>query len=155
MLKAYVKAIVRDPVLAEDVFSDVMLAIVRSWERFDASRPFTPWACGVARRVALSTLRQRAKQPCVLDEDVLEVLAEEMDQAGEEAELAHRKEVLRHCLQRMSQRNQQLIRWRYFEERSYEEISASARKTVGALYVIFCRLHKSLFRCVERGLRSF
>src|SRR5947207_9934740 len=56
MLKAYVQAIVRDPSLAEDTFSDVTLEIARSWGRFDASRPFERWARGIARRVALANL---------------------------------------------------------------------------------------------------
>jgi hypothetical protein len=49
MLKACVQAIVRNPTLAEDTFSDVTLEIVRSWERFDQARPFEPWARGVGR----------------------------------------------------------------------------------------------------------
>jgi RNA polymerase sigma-70 factor (ECF subfamily) len=154
MLKAYVKIIVRDPVLADDTFSDVTLAILRSWRRFDRNRPFSPWARGIARRVALATLRAQAKRPCVLDHSILDSIAYEIDKAGEEVDLATRKEALRHCLKRLSEKNQQLIRLRYFEDRPYADIAAAAQKTVGALYVVFSRLHKALLRCVERELRS-
>src|SRR5947207_5758295 len=68
MLKAYVQAIVRDPFLAEDTFSEVTLEIARAWERFDSTRPFQNWARGVARRVALASLRKQSRQPVSLDE---------------------------------------------------------------------------------------
>jgi RNA polymerase sigma-70 factor, ECF subfamily len=155
MLKAYVRAMVFDPVLAEDAFSDAMLEIVRCWERYDQSRPFPPWARGVARRVALLNLREQKRQlPILLDERVLEVIAEEIDEAGQEWELARRKTALRQCLRRLSGKNQKLIRLRYFQEQSYSEMAQAVGRTVGALYVLFCRLEKVLLRCVERHLAS-
>ena len=37
---------VSDPHLAEDTLSDVTLAIVGSWQRFDQLHPFDKWARG-------------------------------------------------------------------------------------------------------------
>jgi hypothetical protein len=64
-----VHAIVRDPFLAEDTFSDVTLEIARSWDRFDPTRPFEPWARGLARRVALANLRKHNRPVRGLDAD--------------------------------------------------------------------------------------
>ncbi len=155
MLKAYIRAIILDPMLAEDTFSDVMMEIVRCWQRYDQTRPFAPWARGVARRVALLNLRVQKRQlPFLLDEAVLEAIAEEIDEAGQEWELARRKSALRHCLRRLSGKNQELIRLRYFQEQSYSEMSRVVGRSVGALYALFCRLEKALLRCVERRLVS-
>jgi RNA polymerase sigma-70 factor (ECF subfamily) len=154
MLKAYVQAIVRDPFLAEDTFSDVTLEIVRSWERYDQTRSFENWARGLARRVALANLRKHHRQLLFLDETVLELLGVELDQLGDEAQLDTRKQVLRQCLQRLSGTNQALVRLRYFENRSYAEISRSVGRTVGALYAVFSRIHEALSQCMEQGLRS-
>src|SRR5438552_12318142 len=79
MLKAYVQAIVRDPFLAEDAFSEVTLEIARSWDRFDRSRPFESWARGVARRVALTSIRKQGRQPVTLDDPALESIDAELD----------------------------------------------------------------------------
>ena len=154
MLKAYVQAIVRDPTLAEDTFSDVTLEIARSWGRFDPSRPFESWARGVARRVALANLRKHSRQPVLLDESVLENLGEDLDKMGDETQLEIRKEVLRGCLQHLSGANQELVRLRYFEHRSYIEISRALSRSVGALYVVFNRIHHALAHCIEKGLKS-
>ena len=153
MLKAFIRALVRDPVLAEDTFSDLILIILNSWDRYDSARPFTFWARGVARRVALANLRKEYRQPCLLDEDVLDAVAQEIDKFGGEPQLDMRQEALQSCVQRLKPDHQRLIRFRYFDDRSYNEISALVGKTVGTLYVVFNRLHKMLSLCIERELR--
>lgn len=152
MLKAYIRAIVRHPTLAEDTFSDVTLAIINSWHRYDPNRPFETWARGVARRVSLANLRKEAKQPCPLDEEVLELLGQELDAIGNEPALEQRKEALKNCVESLSPKHRQLIEFRYFENRSYQEISGLVGKTVGTLYVVFNRLHKLLSACIEHRL---
>jgi RNA polymerase sigma-70 factor (ECF subfamily) len=154
MLKAFIKSHVRDPILAEDVFSDVILEIVKSRARFDQERTFGPWARGIARRVALASVRREHGQPRLLDATILEGIAAEIDALGGEGELDRRKEALRQCIQRLSEANQRLIRLRYFENQPYEAIARLVEKSVGAIYVIFSRLHHALAVCVERELRS-
>src|SRR6185369_2659175 len=79
MLKSYILAIIHDPHLAEDTLSDVTLAIVRSWERFDKRQPFAPWARGVARRIALANRRKFQRPVSELNDDVLEAVGMHMD----------------------------------------------------------------------------
>ena len=153
MLNGYIRGMIHDPTLAEDAFSDVTLAILRSWDRYDPTRSFEAWARGVARRVAFSNLRRESRQPCLLDQEVLELIALEIDAMGTEATLDSRKEMLHGCVQRLPPRHQQLIQFRYFENRSYPEISALVGKSVGSLYVIFNRVHKALSTCIERESR--
>jgi RNA polymerase sigma-70 factor (ECF subfamily) len=152
MLKAYVQAIVRDPALAEDTFSDVTLEIARSWERFDVTRAFEPWARGVARRVALANLRKQNRPLVTLDEKLLESIGAELDRLGSEAEHEVAKGALERCVAKLSAANQALVRLRYFDNLSYEEISRAVGRGTGALYVAFNRIHQSLGRCVRREL---
>jgi RNA polymerase sigma-70 factor (ECF subfamily) len=70
--------------------------------------------------------------------------------AGDESHLDQRKEALRHCLDKLSTANRRLIELRYFKTESYPKISRKVNKTVGALYVIFSRLHQALSECVQR-----
>ncbi len=152
MLKAYVLAIVRDASLAEDTFSDVTLEIARSWQRYDPARPFEPWARGVARRVALASLRKNGRPPVTLDEELLESIGSELDRLGAEADHEASRQALGRCVRKLSAANQALIRLRYFDDLSYEEISRIVGRGTGALYVAFSRIHQALFRCVRREL---
>lgn len=150
MLLATVKAIVRDPHRAEDTFSDVTLEIVRCWNKFDQTRPFGPWARGLARRVALGNLRRAGREIPSLDEEVLELLGAEMENRGGETLFEQYKARLNECLGKLSDGARRLIRERYFEQRSYVELAAGENKTIGSLYVAFTRIHQSLARCLKR-----
>jgi RNA polymerase sigma-70 factor (ECF subfamily) len=152
MLRAYVQAIVRDTALAEDTFSDVTLEIARSFGRFDAARPFEAWARGVARRVALANLRKHNRPLVVLDEAVLESIGAELDALGDEAAHDAAREALGVCVQQLPEASRTLVRLRYHEELSYEEISQAVGRSTGALYVAFNRLHRALLDCVQKRL---
>jgi RNA polymerase sigma-70 factor (ECF subfamily) len=152
MLSAYLRAIVRNPHLLEDTLSDVALAIARSWPHYDQSRPFGPWARAIARRVAIENLSRHGIRPVLLGEGALEALGAEIDALGEEAVSEVRLRALQHCTEKLSEGSRQLIRLRYFENRSYKEISESIEWSVDSLYVAFNRIHKALSECVQRRL---
>ncbi len=154
MLRAYVLAIVRDVHRAEDALSDTVVALAREWGRYDPSRPFAPWARGVARRVALAQLRRDAARPIQLDEASLEALGADLDRFGDQARLEERKVLLRGCLDRLDPRHRRLIEWRYFENRGIRQIARQTGRSPNALYVAYARIHGALQTCVERQLRA-
>jgi RNA polymerase sigma-70 factor, ECF subfamily len=153
MLRAFIGSMIRDSSLADDTLSDVTVAIFQSWERYDSTRAFPPWARGVARRVALANLRKQSRQPCMLEEDVLEAAALKAGSMGDESELDLRKDALAGCMERLPTRHRQLIGFRYFDERSVVDISGLVGKSAASLYVVFHRLYKFLRDCVVRKLR--
>ena len=150
MLKGYINGMIRDPDLAEDTFSDTILAIVRSWDRFDSQKAFGNWARGIAHNVAMENLRREQRQRRLLDELVLDLVGEELEGMGEEGYLSRRQAALNRCLEKLSSANQCLIRLRYFEKRSYQEIADALGRNMGAIYTLFSRLHRALSQCVAR-----
>lgn len=150
MLLATVKAIVRNPHLAEDTFSDVTLEIVRCWQKFDQTRPFGPWARGLARRVALANLRKAGREITSLDTEVLELLGTDLEHKGGETLFEEYKTRLGECLGKLSESARRLVHQRYFEERSYIDLAAGENKSIGSLYVAFTRIHQLLARCLKR-----
>lgn len=149
MLKIYILAIVHDPHLAEDTLSDATLAIVRSWERFDKSLPFAPWARGLARRVALANLRKANRPVVELDEDVLDALGAEFDALGDEYAHEESRRRLNLCIGQLPERSRELVRLRYFDATPYEEIARRTGRSVAALYMAFTRIHDALAKCVK------
>jgi len=154
MLLAYVRAIVLDPDLAEDTLQDLSVEIVKSWERFDAARPFAHWARGIARRVALANLRRARRRPALLDGEVLDAIGARIDACGSQTALETRKDVLRKCVERLPGKNRELVRLRYFENHPYEEIARKVERSVDALYTAFNRIHRALLDCIEREGRT-
>lgn len=149
MLKAYILAIIHDPHLAEDTLSDVTLAIVRSWERFDKQQPFAPWARGVARRIALANRRKFQRPVIELNETVLEAVGLHIDALGSEGVLEERRQQLRACVEQLPEHSRELVQLRYFAGQSYDHMASSTGRTIVALYKAFSRIHEALARCVR------
>jgi len=152
MLLSYIWAIVRDRELLEDTFGDVSIEIARSWGSYDASRPFEPWARGVARRVALANVRKSKNKHAVLDSDVLESIGAEFDSLGNRDWLNRRREALKKCVGKLSGFGKKLVHLRYSANLSYEEISNTVKRSVNALYTAFTRIHSALGKCVKKEM---
>src|SRR5258708_14173203 len=70
-LFAYIYAIVRDHALAEDVFQDTSIIILKKQDLVDSSMLWG-FARGIARNQAFSLLRSRKKQILTLSPDAME-----------------------------------------------------------------------------------
>ena len=152
MLRAYLRAFIREADAVDDVLSDVAVEVARSWDNYDRSLPFGPWVRGIARRVALKRLYQRKRAEVVLPDDVLESLGEVMDELPEHTgRVDEQRERLSRCLERLTQRNRELVQLRYFGELKVEAIAERVRRSAGALYTAFSRIHAALLRCMEQG----
>lgn len=154
MLISYIWAIVRDRELVEDTFGDVSVEIARSWESYDRSRPFEPWARGVARRVALANVREHAGKHAVLDSDILESIGSEIDSMGGQETLNRRMEALKACIAKLSGFSRKLIYLRYSANRTYEETAKIVKRSVNALYTSFSRIHRFLRKCIGKRMEE-
>jgi RNA polymerase sigma-70 factor (ECF subfamily) len=120
----YVRTLVADGSLAEEIVGDTMLAVWRGAGAFGYTSRVSTWMFGIARHKALDALRRS----CRRQREV------ELDGA---ADLPHPHErpdegVLRHQLATITQRamatltreHQEILRLVFYEEQPYEEISA-------------------------------
>ncbi len=66
LLYAYILAIVRDAQMAEDLFQEVSIVILRRWEELGSVRDFWALARAIARRQALAAIRQAGRNPTLV-----------------------------------------------------------------------------------------
>ena len=151
MLRAYLRAILRDGDLVEDTLSDVSVELARCWNAYDVTMPFGPWARGVARRLALKKLQRLHRHQSPMPDDVLDSLGAAMDQQTERLAFEHRKQQLIACLERLTRRNRELVSLRYFEDLSVAAISARQQRSAGAIYTALSRVHAALLVCMKRA----
>src|SRR5262245_40628550 len=83
MLMGYIALILGDPHLAEDVFQEVAVVVVRKGDALRDAEGFPAWARQIARFKALHTLRERKHLPQALDDALLDLL--EKDWAQDDA----------------------------------------------------------------------
>src|SRR6478752_4145777 len=90
IVAAFILSAIPDFHQAEDVLQQVAVVLVREFEQFDTSRPFLPWALGIARNLVAKSRRDVARHSAhVLNDDVLDQIQAAF-QENEESLLAIR-----------------------------------------------------------------
>ena len=143
--------VVHDTHAAEDIFQNVALKALTRDVTFESEAAVRSWAFITARREGIDWLRKHKHETHCLDASVLEILENEW--AREPVETAgSRVEALRECLESVPENSRRLLRLRYFDGRSCEEVAAQLGAGLNAIYKRVSRLHQSLKTCIELRL---
>jgi RNA polymerase sigma-70 factor, ECF subfamily len=151
-LFAYLNAIVRDPGLAEDLFQEVSIVILRRWEEFGEVRDFWALARETARRQALAELRKSGRTPVLFSPEALDALDRGFDEVARESPA--RQEALRLCLKKLPPLWQQLVRLRYWMNLSVTEVASRLVRSENTVSVTLNRIRSRLADCVRGRIRS-
>ncbi|MFT7542950.1 MAG: RNA polymerase sigma-70 factor (ECF subfamily) [Gammaproteobacteria bacterium] len=164
----YLRRLVHDEHLAEDITQDVFIHVHRAFPSYDATRPLRPWVFTIAtnklRDYWRSRLhRQSQTQHSVEDSGWVESLAENREMPGDELEAKELGEALREAVDRLSDGMRMTVCLRIYEGLSFEEIGAmlgrnevAARKrfsrALGELRQILGPLWLAHWEGIEEGL---
>ncbi len=151
-LRAFIGAMVRDPITREDVFQEVAMILWKSFDRYDPARSFGAWARGVAARKIMEDRRLRARLPESCSPETLELLSASFAKDDSEAMWQDREKALNYCLELLPARTADFITQRYHRQRAVEAIALEANITVDALYQTLSRIRRQLRECVQRRL---
>lgn len=137
-----------------DVFQDVVLILWRGFDKYDAARPFSPWAMGVAVRRMKEEYRRKNRRPGLLAEDHLERLANALEAtaAAPDSPENTQEEALAACLADLPAASAQLVRRRYFDQVSIEALGAESGQSAAAIYQNLSRLRRRLADCIRQRL---
>ncbi len=121
------------------------------WRRFgdyDPTRPFLPWAMGVAGRLVHEIRRSSRGRGPLLRLEVAERLAATCSEMEDLLDAQRRR--LHNCVERLPGPLRQLIDLRYGERLSLAELAARFRKTVSAVNMTLHRVRRALTDCVQQ-----
>lgn len=154
MLTVYLRSVVRDPALADDLFQETMLTAWRNLERFDRSRPFGPWLRGIAGKLVLAQRRRAAHGLRLCDEEILEVIDARLDQVARQPgdTFDEKLDALRNCLQALPEPYHTPIQLRYQEELSPPDIAQRLGIPGETLKKRLQRGRAQLLECLQRKL---
>jgi RNA polymerase sigma-70 factor (ECF subfamily) len=154
VLEGYIRAIVRDPHLAEDVYQNVAVEVLENLDRFDPSRDFRSWVRGIARNKAKQELSRHSRlkraQNTVLDQ-LVEKAYDEMDEKSWDV-LSQYQVYVGRCAKRLSGTARKIVHLRYQSSLSLKAIAERLDKSAGAIQVALSRARHALLQCVERYL---
>jgi RNA polymerase sigma-70 factor (ECF subfamily) len=110
----------RNTAAAEDISSEVFLAVWQQASRFRGSCSVSTWLLSIARNKALSELRDGHGETIAKDEvDIAD--------AAEDPEVVYtakrRRELLRNCLARLSRDHREILDLVYYHDKSVPEVA--------------------------------
>lgn len=149
-LYRYILLLLLDPHDAHDVLQETSVALWRKHREYDPGRPFIAWAKRFAYMEVLQYRKRRKRRPAVFDVDVLEQMSLEAGKIVIDSD--RRADALRICLGRVSDRNREVLRLRYEEDLSVDEIGGRVNRSRVAIYRQLTRLRKFLHECIQDRL---
>jgi RNA polymerase sigma-70 factor (ECF subfamily) len=107
--------------LAEDLVSEVFLAVWQQAEGFEAKSQASTWLLAIARYKALSALRRRPDEH--LDEQMAATIEDTADNPETVVYTKDRNTIVQQCLKQLSPAHRELIDLVYYHEKSVEEVA--------------------------------
>ena len=150
-LLSYIYRRVANREQAQEVLQQTNLVLCRKADDFELGTNFNAWAFAVAHYQILSHRRNIARDRLVFSDEVFSVV----DDRGEES-LFHeeRKRILRFCYGKLSQVNQELMKLRYQDGLSFQQVADELNKQISAVKVQVHRIRLNLKKCAQEQLKE-
>jgi RNA polymerase sigma-70 factor (ECF subfamily) len=147
-LLAYGRSIVGDDGLAEDILQEALVVSIRKGPELADGEDFGRWIREVVRRIALDHLKKLRRNPRVMDPEILACMESAWDQL-ENRWGADRRDALRHCLEKLSEKARQMVSERYERNFTGARLAERLGLTVKSAYATLTRIHRTLEACVR------
>lgn len=146
MLVGFIRAIVGTRTLAEDVFQELAILVMRKHAEIPNAEAFPGWIRRAARFEARNALRKHGREHVAISEDVAELIER---QPPDSLSSNQHIEALERCIKLLSPAARNLITLKYHQGQSGDEMSNSLGKPLNTIYVSLSRIHKALGQCVK------
>lgn len=139
---------------AEDLSQDVFIKAYQNLQGFDIKRRFSPWIYRIAHNEAVNFLKKKTRFK-ILSLDQNQFLENSMVQAENLIEKIIKKENaqnIKKLLDKIPFSYREVLVLRFFEEKSYEEISEILRKPVSTIGTMINRAKAALGKEAKKEL---
>ena len=158
MIVAYLRSMVRDEHLAEDLTQDTLLTAQESLSKFKEGSNFGKWLRGIARNKALMHWRTAKRKPLVVDSRVvagIDEVFEQFDGAHEGGSWTERcRKAMPKCVSALSKHLKSAIEQVYFHSKSLDEAATVLGSSSAAVGQRLTRARNNIRTCVTEKLKS-
>ncbi|HIE97695.1 MAG TPA: sigma-70 family RNA polymerase sigma factor [Planctomycetes bacterium] len=154
-LLTYARSLLGSYTAAEDMVQEAMLVVVRKFDQFEEGTSILAWCRSIVRlevlRLKQKHHRERNLTERLLD-DAIDAAFDEFQTAQSHDDAACSREAMESCLQRVSERGQNVLKARFVDELSYEQIGQRIGMTLEAVRKMLFRVKKQVRSCMETSL---
>ncbi len=156
-LMAYARSLQGSYAAAEDIVQEAMLVVVKKYDVFEEGTSILAWCRSIVRIEVLRANQRRQRQRSLGDQlldDAIDAAFDEFQTARRRDEAKPWQDALGHCIERVPQRGQNVLRARFVDELSYQQIGDRVGMTLEAVRKALFRLKKQVRSCMEISLRG-
>ncbi|MCE5184514.1 MAG: sigma-70 family RNA polymerase sigma factor [Planctomycetaceae bacterium] len=147
---AYIISLVPNDSDADDIMQETASLMWENFSKFEPGTNFVSWAVTIAKFQILNYRKRHRQSRTFLSDKAYDLLISETEKLQEEG--LDRLHALRDCLRKLSQKDQQFIRLRYYEGASARIVAQKVGTSIDAVYRSGARLNHLLLNCVRRTL---
>lgn len=147
---AYIISLVPNDSDADDLMQETAAVMWENFSRFEPGTNFVSWAVTIAKFQILKYRKKHQRSRVFLSDKAYDLLISETEKIQEESQ--DRLQALRNCLKKLSQKDQQFIRLRYYEGASARIVAQKTGQSIDAVYRYGARLNDLLLGCMRRVL---
>ncbi|MFK7765883.1 MAG: sigma-70 family RNA polymerase sigma factor [Mariniblastus sp.] len=155
-LTTYLRTMVRDPGLVDDLFQETMITAWKKFDEFDQTRPLAPWLRGIALNLARNAGRRRQRD-CLLFTDHIGEMVESTIRAIEISDgddWKQKTDSLANCLNLLKPHARELVKLRYEKDLNASEIAAEKNLSAANVRKQLQRVRSVLANCVKQNIHG-
>jgi RNA polymerase sigma-70 factor (ECF subfamily) len=146
----FIASLLPNMVDADDVLQETSLVLWQKFDQFRIGSDFTAWACRIAQIQVLRFYERKGRSKLRFDLETLETIAAETLSMGPLLESRHH--ALTRCLEEMTDRDRDILRRRYAEDATPQQIAGEVGRSIHAIYKALSRIHDGLLKCIRGKL---
>lgn len=140
------------PVDADEILQETSII---AWDKFQQFRPgtnFLAWVSQIATFEIMKYRSRRRRERLQFSEEFLEAVAQES--IAQEDTLEARRAALVHCIQKLRERDRQLIQQRYSPGESGKGLAETVGRPANSVYQSLGRIRRTLLECINRRMAA-
>lgn len=150
ILFSYIRSLLPDSVVVQDVLQETNLVLWRRAEEFKAGTNFVAWACKVAYFQVLAFYRDNKRESMIFNVELVSMLAQQNEEKL--ADSHDLPQILSGCLNKLPEQSRRLIQERYAPGGSVQSIAEKQGRSIGAVSQMLYRIRQLLQECVQKSL---
>lgn len=149
-LYLYIVTLVHRHADAEDILQETNRVM---WEKMDEFTPetnFPAWAYRIAFNEVRTYRKRKSREAARMSDALVEQLAVHAETALARAD--EKRQALHRCLERLPEKDREIVTRRYFHEASVPEVAKHIGRSSKAIYHALSRIRSRLLGCMKRSL---
>jgi RNA polymerase sigma-70 factor, ECF subfamily len=149
----FIRALCGNSESAADIRQAVNVVLWKKRSHFKLGTSFKNWSFRVAELEVKVFLRKRRRDGLLLFEpDIMETFLRELPEFSDQ--LPERRSALSECLKGLTPKDAELLRHRYWQSGSLEQLALATNRSVGTLKARLFQLRARLRLCISKRLED-